>query len=64
MVIIEVDMACPKCSHPLIIKGNKLVCSSNCGYEREIVKPVPSQSELLKRVAELETLLRKHRIVF
>lgn len=58
-------MACPKCEHPLIIKGNKLVCSaSNCPYEREFVKPVLSQAELLKRVAELESILRKHRIAF
>lgn len=67
---MEIDMAC-KCGAPLIIKGNKLVCSANCGYEREIIKPVPSQAELLKeneqlkqRILELETLLRMHRIVF
>ena len=56
-------MSC-KCGHPLIVKGTKLVCSANCGYEREIVKPIPSQSELLKRVAELEHILRKHQIDF
>jgi len=60
---METDMSC-KCGHPLIVKGTKLVCSANCGYEREIVKPVPSQGELLKRITELETLLRKHRIQF
>lgn len=57
-------MACPKCEHPLIVKETKLVCSANCGYEREFVKPVPSQGELLKRIEQLEGILRKHRIQF
>ena len=59
-------MGCPKCKHqpPLIVKGIKLVCSNNCGYGREFIKPVPSQDQLLKRVAHLEALLRKHRIDF
>jgi len=61
---MEVDMACPKCEHPLIVKGTKLVCSANCGYEREFIKPVPRQSELLKRVEYLESILRTHRIQF
>ena len=60
----EYDMACPKCDHPLKVEGTKLVCSANCGYEREFIKPVLSQDQLLKRVAELEALLRKHRIDF
>ena len=60
----EYDMACPKCEHPLKVEGTKLVCSANCGYEREFIKPVPSQSELLKRIEQLENLLKRHRIQF
>ena len=61
----EYDMACPKCDHPLKVEGTKLVCSApNCSYEREFIKQVPTQAELLKRIEELESILRQHRIAF
>lgn len=60
-----------RCGHSLIVKGTKLVCVANCGYEREVIKPVLSQGDLLKdneqlkkRIIELESLLRLHRIDF
>lgn len=53
-------MACPKCDHPLKVEGMKLVCVANCGYEREFIKPAPSQGDLLKRIEHLESILRKH----
>ena len=60
---MESDMSC-RCGAPLIQEGNKMVCIHHCGYEREIVKPVPTQAELLKRIKELESLLRTHGIEF
>lgn len=56
---------CPKCSVELRIKGIYWVCKNPyCNYQREAVKPVLSQGELLKRVKELEALLTQHRIDF
>ena len=52
---------CPKCSGILRIKGTHWVCSNNpyCNYQREAVKPVPSQDKLLIKVRELEKLVAK-----
>ena len=49
---METNMACP-CGAPLVQEGDKLVCAHHCGYEKLIIKPVPSQAELLK---ELEAI--------
>ena len=38
----------------MIKEDNKMVCSRHCGHEREIVKPVKSQTELLKEIEQLK----------
>jgi len=61
VVSIEDNMECPKCSGVLRQREGHWVCSSNpyCNYQREIIKPVPSQAELLIKVKELEELVAK-----
>ncbi|KKM93252.1 hypothetical protein LCGC14_1210250 [marine sediment metagenome] len=65
------SVECPKCQGTMRIKGALWVCTNNpwCGYQREMLKPVLSQAELLKEnaqlkewVKQLETILRTHRI--
>lgn len=46
-------MSC-RCGAPLIQEHDKMVCSHHCGYEREILKVVPTQAELLKENTELK----------
>ena len=50
---MENDMAC-RCGAPLVQEGNKMVCSRRCGHEREIIKPVKSQTDLLKEIEQLK----------
>ena len=50
---MENDVAC-RCGAPLVQEGNKMVCSRHCGYEREIIKPVLTQAELLQENERLK----------
>lgn len=49
---------CPKCSGTLRVRGKYWICSNSpwCGYQREAIRPVLSQAELLednKRLREI-----------
>ena len=61
-------MACYRCGGTLNLLEDKMVCSRGCGYERAMVKPAPSYTQLLeenerlkKKILLLESALNMYR---
>jgi len=53
-------LACPKCNGVLVYTSDGFFRCIKCDYRRNAIKPVPSQTELLKQIEELKEKLAKY----
>ena len=53
-------LACPKCNGVLVYTSDGFFRCIKCDYQRNAIKPVPSQTELLKQIEELKEKLAKY----
>lgn len=49
---------CPKCSAPMTVKDDKMVCTrETCGYMHDLVTLIPSQAKLWEENKSLNELI-------